>query len=83
MGWKREVTKEYEVSSLKMKTADVIERFLPAAGHEYKTVHLMVGIDKIKYVKLRVIRRKWRKMKLGIVIYKPISYISINSHICL
>ena len=31
-------------SSLKMKTADVIEKFLPAAGHEYRTVHL-VGED--------------------------------------
>ena len=31
-------------SSLKMKTADVIERFFPATGHEYKTVHL-VGED--------------------------------------
>ena len=28
-------------SSLKMKTADVIQRFLPATGHDYKTVHLM------------------------------------------
>lgn len=28
-------------SSLKMKTADVIERFLPATGHEYMTVHLV------------------------------------------
>ena len=28
-------------SSLKMKMADVIERFLPATGHEYKTVHLV------------------------------------------
>ena len=27
-------------SSLKMKTADVINRFLPATGHEFKTVHL-------------------------------------------
>ena len=27
-------------SSLKMKTADVIEKFLPATGHSYKTVHL-------------------------------------------
>ena len=31
-------------SSLKMKTSDVIERFLPATGHEYQTVHL-VGED--------------------------------------
>ena len=31
-------------SSLKMKTKDVIEKFLPATGHEYKTVHL-VGED--------------------------------------
>lgn len=31
-------------SSLKMKTADVIEKFLPATGHEYKIVHL-VGED--------------------------------------
>ena len=31
-------------SSLKMKTADVIEKFLPATGHEYQTVHL-VGED--------------------------------------
>ena len=31
-------------SSLKMKTADVIERFLPATGHTYQTVHL-VGED--------------------------------------
>ena len=31
-------------SSLKMKTADVIEKFLPATGHTYKTVHL-VGED--------------------------------------
>ena len=28
-------------SSMKMKTADVIERFLPATGHEYVTVHLV------------------------------------------
>ena len=27
-------------SSLKMKTADVIRKFLPAAGHDYRTVHL-------------------------------------------
>ena len=27
-------------SSLKIKTADVIKRFLPATGHEYKTVQL-------------------------------------------
>ena len=27
-------------SSLKMKTADVIEKFLPATGHSYQTVHL-------------------------------------------
>lgn len=31
-------------SSLKMKTADVIEKFLPSTGHTYKTVHL-VGED--------------------------------------
>ena len=31
-------------SSLKMKTADVIEKFLPATGHDYQTVHL-VGED--------------------------------------
>ncbi len=31
-------------SSLKMKTEDVIEKFLPATGHDYKTVHL-VGED--------------------------------------
>lgn len=31
-------------SSLKMKTKDVIEKFLPATGHEYRTVHL-VGED--------------------------------------
>lgn len=31
-------------SSLKMKTRDVIEKFLPATGHEYRTVHL-VGED--------------------------------------
>lgn len=31
-------------SSLKMKTSDVIERFLPATGHDYQTVHL-VGED--------------------------------------
>ena len=31
-------------SSLKMKTADVIEKFLPATGHDYMTVHL-VGED--------------------------------------
>ena len=31
-------------SSLKMKTRDVIEKFLPAIGHEYRTVHL-VGED--------------------------------------
>ncbi|MCR5249051.1 MAG: prolyl-tRNA synthetase associated domain-containing protein [Lachnospiraceae bacterium] len=31
-------------SSLKMKTADVIEKFLPATGHDHKTVHL-VGED--------------------------------------
>ena len=31
-------------SSLKMKTTDVIERFLPATGHDYSTVHL-VGED--------------------------------------
>ena len=28
-------------SSLKMKTADVIGRFLPAVGHDYRTVHLV------------------------------------------
>ncbi len=28
-------------SSLKMRTADVIERFLPATGHKYKTVRLV------------------------------------------
>ena len=27
-------------SSLKVRTRDVIERFLPAAGHGYETVHL-------------------------------------------
>ena len=31
-------------SSLKMKTKDVTEKFLPAVGHSYKTVHL-VGED--------------------------------------
>jgi len=31
-------------SSLKMKTRDVIENFLPATGHNYITVHL-VGED--------------------------------------
>ncbi|MCR4896991.1 MAG: prolyl-tRNA synthetase associated domain-containing protein [Lachnospiraceae bacterium] len=31
-------------SSLKMKTADVIEKFLPATGHDYQTVKL-VGED--------------------------------------
>ena len=31
-------------SSLKMKTADVIDKFLPATGHEYRTVYL-VGED--------------------------------------
>ena len=31
-------------SSLKMKTADVIDKFLPATRHEYMTVHL-VGED--------------------------------------
>ena len=31
-------------SSPKMKTRDVIEKFLPATGHDYKTVHL-VGED--------------------------------------
>ena len=31
-------------SSLKMKTKDVIDRFLPATGHSYQTVHL-VGED--------------------------------------
>ena len=28
-------------SSLKMKTADVIEKFLPETGHDFKTVHLV------------------------------------------
>ena len=31
-------------SSLKIKTEDIIEKFLPATGHEYRTVHL-VGED--------------------------------------
>lgn len=31
-------------SSLKMKTADVIEKFIPSTGHDYMTVHL-VGED--------------------------------------
>ena len=31
-------------SSLKMRTDDVIEKFLPAVGHKYMTVHL-VGED--------------------------------------
>ena len=31
-------------SSLKLKTADVLEKFLPATGHEYEVVHL-VGED--------------------------------------
>jgi len=31
-------------SSLKMKTAEVIDKFLPATGHDYTTVHL-VGED--------------------------------------
>ncbi len=31
-------------SSLKLRTADIVEKFLPATGHEYKTVHL-VGED--------------------------------------
>ena len=31
-------------SSLKMKTADITDRFLPAVGHAYRTVHL-VGED--------------------------------------
>lgn len=31
-------------SSLKMRTEDVINTFLPAVGHDYKTVHL-VGND--------------------------------------
>ena len=31
-------------SSLKIKTADVLDKFLPATGHNYKTVHL-VGED--------------------------------------
>ena len=28
-------------SSLKMKTKDVLEKFLPATGHDYSTVHLI------------------------------------------
>lgn len=28
-------------SSLKMKTADVIEKFIPSTGHDYVTVHLV------------------------------------------
>lgn len=28
-------------SSLKIKTKDVIDRYLPATGHEYMTVHLL------------------------------------------
>lgn len=28
-------------SSLKLNTKDVIEKFLPATGHDYKTVHLL------------------------------------------
>ncbi len=28
-------------SSLKMKTADLIEKFLPATGHDFKKVHLL------------------------------------------
>ena len=31
-------------SSLKLKTSDVINKFLSATGHEYRTVHL-VGED--------------------------------------
>ena len=31
-------------SSLKMRTKDVLEKYLPATGHEYRTVHL-VGED--------------------------------------
>ena len=31
-------------SSLKMKTSEVIERSLPATGHDYQTVHL-IGED--------------------------------------
>lgn len=31
-------------SSLKMKTLDIIEKYLPATGHDYITVHL-VGED--------------------------------------
>ncbi len=31
-------------SSLKMRTKDVIDKFLPAVGHDYRTVHL-VGED--------------------------------------
>ena len=32
-------------SSLKMKTSDVVEKFLPSTGHTFQTVHL-VGEDK-------------------------------------
>ena len=35
-------------SSLKMKTADVVNKFLPATGHTYQTVHL-VGEDNKPY----------------------------------
>ena len=35
-------------SSLKMKTADVVDKFLPATGHTYQTVHL-VGEDNKPY----------------------------------
>ena len=31
-------------SSLKMKTEDVVRKFLPSVGHDYRTVHL-VGED--------------------------------------
>ena len=31
-------------SSLKIRTADILQKFLPATGHEYQTVHL-VGED--------------------------------------
>ena len=44
-----DVLKGYEIgchpcvctSSLKIKTKDVLEKFLPATGHAYKTVHLV------------------------------------------
>lgn len=32
-------------SSLKLKTADVIEKFLPETGHDYKVVHLVGEYD--------------------------------------